>query len=250
MPSIPKIIITFAAGHKTTSNYMNPILKRSALVIAAIIVIDQVVKIWVKTHMFLGESSYINWDFGIRQAQLLFTENPGMAFGWALPGNGGKIALSIFRILAIAGMIYYILWAVKNRKPHKGFITCMSMILAGAIGNMIDCMFYGMVFSQSGYSANSVAEFMPAMGGYAPFLQGKVVDMLYFPIIDAYWPDWMPFVGGNHFTFFSPIFNIADSAVTVGVALILIFQKRYFPKTEEELEEEKAAAEKAEIVEK
>lgn len=229
---------------------MNPILKRSALVVAAIIVIDQAVKIWVKTHMFLGESSYINWDFGVRQAQLLFTENPGMAFGWALPGNGGKIALSIFRIIAIAGMIYYILWAVKNRKPHKGFITCMSMILAGAIGNMIDCMFYGMVFSQSGYSANSVAEFMPAMGGYAPFLQGKVVDMLYFPIIDANWPDWMPFVGGNHFTFFSPIFNIADSAVTVGVALILIFQKRYFPKTEEDVEEEKEAAEKAEIVEK
>jgi signal peptidase II len=122
----------------------------------------------------------------------------------------------------------------------------MSMILAGAIGNMIDCMFYGMVFSQSGYSANSVAEFMPAMGGYAPFLQGKVVDMLYFPIIDANWPDWMPFVGGNHFTFFSPIFNIADSAVTVGVALILIFQKRYFPKREEDVEEEKAAALKAE----
>jgi len=144
---------------------MNPILKRSALIIAAIVLIDQAVKIWVKTHMFLGESSYQTWGFGISQAQLLFTENPGMAFGWAFPGNGGKIALSIFRLLAISGMIYYIIWAVKHRNPHKGFITCMSMILAGAIGNMVDCMFYGMIFSQSGYSASSIAEFMPAVGG-------------------------------------------------------------------------------------
>ena len=192
---------------------MNPILKRSALVVAAIIVIDQVVKIWVKTHMFLGESSYINWDFGVRQAQLLFTENPGMAFGWALPGNGGKIALSIFRILAIAGMIYYILWAVKNRKPHKGFITCMSMILAGVIGNMIDCMFYGIIFSQSGNSAEMIAEIFPATGGYATFLQGKVVDMLQFPIL-------------------SSIYNIADVAITAGLLLMAIFWKRYFPKKE------------------
>lgn len=218
---------------------MNPILKRSALVIAAIILLDQALKIWVKTHMYLGEGSYKDWGFGIPQAQLLFTENPGMAFGWKFSDNSaGKIALSIFRILAIGGLVYYILWAVKNRKPHKGFITCLSMVLAGAIGNMIDCMFYGLVFSKSGYTPNTIAEFLPEMGGYAPFLQGQVVDMLHFPLITAHWPDWMPFVGGEQFTFFSPIFNIADAAVTVGVALILIFQKRYFPKTEEEKTEE------------
>ena len=218
---------------------MNPILKRSALVIAAIILLDQALKIWVKTHMYLGEGSYKDWGFGIPQAQLLFTENPGMAFGWKFSDNSaGKIALSIFRILAIGGLIYYILWAVKNRKPHKGFITCLSMVLAGAIGNMIDCMFYGLVFSKSGYTPNTIAEFLPEMGGYAPFLQGQVVDMLHFPLITAHWPDWMPFVGGEQFTFFSPIFNIADAAVTVGVALILIFQTRYFPKTEEEKTEE------------
>lgn len=235
-----KKIITFAARHKNHHKTMNPLLKRSALIITAIILIDQAVKIWVKTHMFLGESSYINWDFGCKQAQLLFTENSGMAFGWMWPGTVGKIALSIFRMLAIGSILYYIIWSVKKRKPHPGCIICLSIILAGAIGNMIDCMFYGVIFSESGYTPNSVAEFMPAIGGYAPFLQGKVVDMLHFPIIDTYWPEWMPFCGGKHFTFFSPIFNIADAAVTIGVAVILIFHRRYFPENEEDTEEAKA----------
>lgn len=225
---------------------MNPILKRSALIVAIIVLLDQALKIWVKTHMFQGESSFNHWGFGISEAQLFFTENPGMAFGLKIPGTAGKIALSVFRILAIGGIIYYILWAVKHSKPHKGFITCLAMVLAGAIGNMIDCMFYGMVFSKSGYTPNTIAEFMPEMGGYAPFLQGQVVDMLHFPLFSAHWPEWMPFVGGDKFTFFSPVFNIADVAVTIGVALILIFQKRYFPKTEEDVEEEKEATDAAE----
>jgi signal peptidase II len=124
-------------------------------------------------------------------------------------------------------MIYLIRWLIKYKQPKTGLIVCGSLILAGAIGNMIDCMFYGVIFSNTGYAANTVAEFMPAGGGYAPFLQGKVVDMLYFPMIDTVLPDWVPFWGGKNFVFFSPVFNIADSAVTVGVALMLIFQKRF-----------------------
>jgi signal peptidase II len=124
-------------------------------------------------------------------------------------------------------MIYLIRWLIKNKQPKTGLIVCVSLILAGAIGNMIDCMFYGVMFSNTGYAANTVAEFMPAGGGYAPFLQGRVVDMLYFPMIDTVLPEWVPFWGGKDFVFFSPIFNIADSAVTVGVALMLIFQKRF-----------------------
>jgi signal peptidase II len=181
---------------------MNPILKRAAMVTAAVVIADQALKIWVKTHLFIGEGSYTNWGVGISQLQLKFVEDPAM-----------PIALSIFRLLAIGGIVYYMIWAVKNRNPHKGFITCLSMILAGVIGNMIDCMFYGIIFSQSGNSAEMIAEIFPATGGYATFLQGKVVDMLQFPIL-------------------SSIYNIADVAITAGLVLIAIFWKRYFPKNE------------------
>ncbi|MCR4561383.1 MAG: lipoprotein signal peptidase [Bacteroidales bacterium] len=206
---------------------MNSLAKKSVFIILAVVIVDQIVKIWVKTHMFIGESSFQHWGWPMQWFQLAFTENPGMAFGWGLPGEWGKIFLSVFRILAIGGMIYLIRWLINYKQPKTGLIVCVSLILAGAIGNMIDCMFYGVIFSNTGYAANTVAEFMPAGGGYAPFLQGKVVDMLYFPMIDTVLPDWVPFWGGKNFVFFSPVFNIADSAVTVGVALMLIFQKRF-----------------------
>lgn len=197
---------------------------------AVIILLDQALKIWVKTHMYLGESS-IDWGWTISRFQLKFTENPGMAFGWQLAdGSGGKLALSLFRIVAIGAMLFYIKWLSNDKKNHPGFIYCIALIAAGALGNLIDCMFYGMVFDASGASPDFVSEFLPATGGYAPFLQGRVVDMLYFPLIEAQWPSWMPFCGGQQFTFFSPIFNIADAAVTIGVALILIQNKKYFPK--------------------
>lgn len=181
---------------------MNPLLKRAAIVTAAVVIADQALKIWVKTHLFIGEGSYTNWGVGISQLQLKFVEDPAM-----------PIALSFFRLFAIGGIVYYMIWAAKNRNPHKGFITCLSMVLAGVIGNMIDCMFYGIIFSQSGNSAGMIAEIFSTTGGYATFLQGKVVDMLQFPIL-------------------SSIYNIADVAITAGLVLMAIFWKRYFPKKE------------------
>ncbi len=213
---------------------MNPLVKKSLIIGLLVLIADQALKIWVKTHMYIGESSFLNWDWGISWFQLTFTENPGMAFGWKLEGEVGKYILSIFRIIAIIGLFIFIGFTIKKKQPSTGFIVCMSLITAGAIGNLCDSMFYGLFFGSSGYSANQIAEFMPDAGGYATFLQGKVVDMLYFPIIDTTLPAWVPFKGGEHFVFFSPIFNIADAAVTVGVFAMILFQKRIFPKTLEE----------------
>lgn len=212
---------------------MNPLIKKSILIGLLVIIADQALKIWVKTHMFIGESSFLNWDWSFSWFQLTFIENPGMAFGLKLEGETGKYILSIFRIIAILGLFVFIGWMIKKKKPTTGFIICLSLITAGAIGNLLDSMFYGVLFGSSGYSANQIAEFMPDGGGYAPFLQGKVVDMLYFPIIDTTLPEWVPFKGGEHFVFFSPIFNIADSAVTVGTFAMIIFHKRIFPNDSE-----------------
>lgn len=169
----------------------------------------------------MGEEIHVFGDWFI----LHFTENPGMAFGYELGFSWGKLALSIFRILAIGALIYYLVHLVKRKSP-SGLILSISLILAGAIGNMIDSAFYGMLFSESMFHEKAV--FLASDGGYSSFLHGKVVDMFYFPLFSFTWPQWMPWLGGNDFLFFQPVFNIADSAITAGVITILIFQKRFF----------------------
>ena len=189
------------------------------LIILAVLILDQAVKIWVKMHMVMGEELVVtNWF------RMHFTENPGMAFGMVLPGVWGKLFLSTFRLAAVAGGIWYILHLLKT-KAHWGFVTACSMILAGAIGNMIDGAFYGMIFSES---YGRVAEVFPKGGGYAGFLQGHVVDMLWFPLYHGFFPSWLPIWGGEYFEFFRPVFNVADSSITTGVFIILAFQKYFF----------------------
>jgi signal peptidase II len=184
----------------------------AALIVVAILLIDQAIKIWVKTSMSLHESIHVfDWFY------ITFIENNGMAFGMEL---GSKIVLSLFRIAAIIALTYYI-WLEVKRKARTGYIVCLAMVLAGAAGNLIDCLFYGLIFNES--SPYYVSFFVPFGTGYAPLLLGKVVDMFYFPLIETEWPMWMPFVGGEHFVFFSPVFNFADASISVSVVLILLF---------------------------
>lgn len=164
---------------------------------------------------------------------LHFTENNGMAFGMEFAGEYGKLILSLFRILAVFGITYYI-WTLVQKKANRGLIISISLILAGALGNILDSAFYGIIFSDSfSYYGAPHAQLFPADGGYANFLHGRVVDMLYFPVVETRFPDWFPFWGGEDFLFFRPVFNIADSAITVGVGMIVLFQRRYFAQPEE-----------------
>ncbi len=192
----------------------------SILIVFAVLVIDQFIKIWVKTHMFWHESIRItDWFF------IYFTENNGMAFGMEIIG---KLFLTTFRIVAVALIIMYLIKIVKQNLK-TGYIVCISLILAGAIGNIIDCVFYGVLFSESTHS--SIATLVPIGEGYSEWFYGKVVDMFYFPIIDTYWPEWMPFVGGEHFIFFSPIFNFADAAISCGIIALILFYGKYLNDT-------------------
>lgn len=161
-----------------------------------------------------------------------FIENEGMAFGLNYGGETGKILLTLFRILAVIFIGYY-LYRLHKKQAPMGLRVAMALIFAGALGNIIDSVFYGVIFNESDWRTANVAEFMPEGGGYAPLLQGRVVDMFFFPLIDGRFPEWIPFVGGNEFLFFRPVFNLADSYITVGVVMILLFQKRYFKKDEE-----------------
>ena len=187
----------------------------ATLVVVAILLIDQAIKIWVKTSLTLHESIHIfDWFY------ITFIENMGMAFGMQL---GSKIVLSLFRVVAISALTYYI-WKEVRKNSRTGYIVCLAMVLAGAIGNLIDCLFYGLIFNES--SPYYVSYFVPFGTGYAPMLMGKVVDMFYFPLIETEWPQWMPFVGGEHFVFFSPVFNFADASISVSVVLLLLFYRK------------------------
>lgn len=190
----------------------------AALIVLVVLVIDQVIKICVKTGMYLHESIHVtDWFY------IYFTENNGMAFGMEIIG---KHFLSLFRIVAVVLIAWYLTRVVKQKPRVKnGYIVCLSLILAGAVGNIIDCVFYGEFFSASTHT--DIATWVPMGQGYADWLHGRVVDMFYFPIIDTYWPDWMPFVGGEHFIFFSPIFNFADAAISCGIIALLLFYSRY-----------------------
>ena len=188
----------------------------SAFIVIAVLVIDQIIKIWVKTNMYWHESIKItDWFY------IYFTENNGMAFGMEI---FNKFFLTGFRIIAAIAITYLLVQYVK--KNYKtGFLVCVSLILAGAVGNIIDCVFYGEIFSESTHS--TLATFVPVGEGYADWFYGKVVDMFYFPIIDTNWPEWMPFVGGEHFIFFSPIFNFADAAISCGIIALILFYGKY-----------------------
>lgn len=188
-------------------------MKKPLIVIFIVLLIDQISKFWVKLSMTIGESIPVFGDW----FQIYFIENNGMAFGWEFGAEFGKIALGVFRIVAVA-LFFYLLYYLSKKKVKFGPLFGISLITAGALGNIIDGMFYGMIFSESTFT--QVATLFPDGGGYAGFMQGKVVDMLYFPLFT--FPEWMPLVGGQ--IFFSPIFNIADSAITIGFLYLLIFQ--------------------------
>lgn len=189
--------------------------------ISVVLALDQIIKVWVKLNMTLGEEYHLLKNRII----IHFTENNGMAFGMELGGEAGKLALSVFRIVAIIGIGYGLHHMVQN-KYNRGLILCVSLIFAGALGNIIDSTFYGVIFSESTWYQTAVL--FPPEGGYSSLLHGKVVDMFYLPIIQGIFPQWMPFWGGEEFIFFRPVFNLADSAISMGVILILIFQKKYF----------------------
>jgi len=193
--------------------------KTAALVIIIALILDQTLKILIKSTMMLGEEIRIT-DWFI----LHFTENNGMAFGMELGGKIGKLILSLFRLVAIGAIAWYV-WKLISQKAPYGLIISLSLVLAGAMGNVLDSAFYGLMFTDSHYR---VAELFAAEGGYASLLHGKVVDMFYFPIIKGYLPAWSPFAPGEYFVFFQPIFNLADSFITVGVSILLIFQKSFF----------------------
>ncbi len=193
---------------------------KSLIIILLVLIADQVSKIWVKTNMYLGEEIPLLGN----RVLIHFTENNGMAFGYEIGGEYGKIILSLFRILAVAGIIWYLRHLILTEAP-RGLVLSISLILAGAIGNIIDSAFYGMIFSDSFMRP---AEWFPPEGGYASFLHGRVVDMLYFPVLQGRYPEWFPFMGGDPFIFFRPVFNIADTAITTGVAITLVFYRKYF----------------------
>lgn len=196
---------------------------RIFLIITLIVLADQVLKIYIKTNYHIGESHAVIGQW----FRLYFIENEGMAYGWKFGGQWGKMLLTVFRMGAVIFGVFYIRQIIK-KKMHPGFILCVGLIFAGALGNLIDSMFYGLIFDYSSPVSSNIAQIFPKEG-YAGFLHGNVVDMLYFPIIrDVTLPSWIPFWGGEDFEFFRPIFNIADASISTGIIAILLFQKKFF----------------------
>jgi signal peptidase II len=213
--------------------------KKAILIVLLILIIDQIFKIIVKTHLAYGQSIPVigNWFI------LRLIENPGMAFGIDIPGKFGKLALSIFRVIAIIGIIWY-LRSLLIDKVHSGLIICLSLILAGAIGNLIDSAFYGFLFDKGTIYDPALNEWISYGGvanldfsGYSGLFKGCVVDMLYFPIIEGRFPEWFPIMKGESFVFFRPIFNIADSSISIGVIAILVFQRKFFKSERKKVDE-------------
>ena len=200
-------------------------LKKASLIIILILLIDQISKIYIKTSFVLGEEVKVLEWFSI-----LFVENEGMAWGAKIPGEYGKLLLTLFRLGAIVGIGYW-LWDSVRNNGSRILITAIAFIFAGAFGNIIDSVFYGLIFDDS---YGHVAQFLPENGGYGTIFHGKVVDMLYFPLYEGVLPKWLPIWGGEYFSFFDPVFNIADTAISAGVGLLLLFNKKAFPKKETE----------------
>lgn len=207
--------------------------KKALWLVLAVLVLDQCTKAYIKLNFPLtlyGSDAIVDWGW----FRLLFVENKGMAWGTKLNDflpfiseNTGKLMLSVFRVGAVS-VIGYWLWDALNKKQHKLLLVAGSLIFAGAVGNIIDSLFYGVLFSDS---YGQIAQFLPDNGGYAPLFFGHVVDMLQFPMFTWIWPEWMPWVGGRTFTFFEPVFNLADTAISTGVGIVLVFNKKIFPKS-------------------
>lgn len=216
---------------RATKEIQHP-LKQSvkvAIIIILVLIIDQTLKIWIKTNMYLNEDSFLHWEWWtVSWARIHFVENKGMAFGLELPSDYGKLALSIFRIAAVGFLFYYLRLLIKA-KASFGLVACFGLILAGALGNIIDSAFYGVIFSSSpSFHTGGAATMFPPEGGYDTFLHGRVVDMFYFPMLEGQFPDWFPIWGGEDFMFFRPVFNVADASITVGVVSLLLFHRSFF----------------------